>query len=246
MGYLILLAPIALELACIIHAVKTGRIFPWIYVIIFLPMVGSIAYFAVEIVPELMRSRTSHALAANVRAAADPHRGLRQAEREVEMVGSVNAKRTLAEEYVARGRYPEAIALYQGMLVGQFRDDPALLQGLARAQFLAGDGAGAQATLDTLQKADPNFVSEDAHLLYARALELQGKNQEAIEEYRKLVRYFTGEEARCRYAMLLQKTGAEDAARALFAEILKSLDGAPHHYRRAQKQWGNIARTALR
>jgi hypothetical protein len=246
LGYIFLLAPLALELACIIHAVKTGRVFPWIYVIIFLPMVGCIAYFAVEIAPELLRSRASHTLAANVRAATDPHRGLRQAQRAAEMVGSVDAKRKLAEEYVARGHYAEAIALYEGALSGQFRDDPALLQGLARAQFLAGDGAGAQSSLDTLQNADPSFASEDAHLLYARALELQGKDSEALEEYRKLVRYFAGEEARCRYAMLLMKAGAADEARNLFAEILKSLDGAPRHYRRAQKEWGDIAKNALK
>lgn len=211
-----------------------------------MPGVGCIAYFAVEIVPDLLRSRTTGRLAANVRAAADPTRGLREAQRAAELVGSVDARRQLAEEYVAHGRYGDAIALYQGMLVAQFRDDPVLLQGLARAQFLSGDGAGAQASLDTLQRADPNFVSADGHLLYARALELQGKDTDALAEYKRLVRYFPGEEARCRYALLLQKTGAVEDARALFAEIVKLLDGAPRHYRRAQREWGEIAKAALK
>ena len=34
-----------------------------------------------------------------------------------------------------------------------------------------GDCAGAQASLDALQAANPNFSSADAHLVYARALE---------------------------------------------------------------------------
>jgi hypothetical protein len=89
--------------------------------------------------------------------------------------------------------------------------------GLAKAQFLSGDGAGAQASLDALQIADPNFSSGDAHMIYARALELQGKDQEALEEYRKLARYFAGEEARARYAMMLQKLGATDEARTVFS-----------------------------
>ena len=246
MGYLFYIAPLVLELCCIIHAVRTGRYFPWLMIIIFLPMLGSIAYLAVEVAPGFVRSRTSNRLAAGVRAAADPNRGFRQAKRDAEMVGSVNAKRALAEQHLARGNYADAIGLYESMLAGQFKDDPALLQGLARAQFQAGDGAGAQASLDALQKADPSFVSADAHLLYARALELQGKDNEALDEYKRLVRYFPGEEVRCRYAMLLQKTGALDEARPLFAEIVKSLDGAPGHYRRAQKEWGNIAKAALR
>lgn len=246
MGYVFYLGPIALELGCIIHAVKTGRVFPWIYVIIFLPLVGSIAYLAVEIVPDLMRSRTSHRLATGLRAAADPDRSFRQARRAADLVGSVDAKRALAEQHVARGQYPDAVALYERALTGQFRDDPALLQGLARAQFLAGDGGAAQATLDALQKADPSFVSADAHLLYARVLELQGKDNEALEEYRRLIPYYPGAEARCRFGLLLRKMGATEEAQRQFREILASFDGAPRHYRRAQKEWGDIARANVK
>ncbi len=246
MGYLFLFGPVLLEILCIVHAVRNGRTFPWIFIIFFLPLVGSLAYLAVEVLPDIMRGRRAAQFTSNVRTIANPYGSLRQAERNAEMVGSVASKRALADEYVARGRYNDAVAVYQGLLEGQFRDDPALLFGLARAQFLNGDGAGAQASLDALQKADPNFSSEDAHMIYARALELQGKDREALEEYRKLTRYFAGEEARCRYAMMMQKTGAIDEARTVFREIVKSLDGAPRHYRRAQKEWGDIARAALK
>lgn len=246
MGYVVYLAPILLEIACIVHAIRNGRVFPWVYVIVFLPLVGCIAYFAVEIIPELLGSRRARAFKSNVRDIADPHRGLRERLREVEMVGSVDAKRALAEEYIRRGAHDEAVALYQSALEGQFRNDPALLLGLARARFLSGDGAGTQASLDALQVADPGFVSSDAHLLYARALELQGKFDEAREEYKNLIRYYPGEEARCRYALLLDKMGAKDEARQLYGQVLKSLDGAPRHYRQAQREWGAIAKDAMK
>ena len=61
-----------------------------------------------------------------------------------------------------------------------------------------------------------------------------------------LFRYFSGEEARARFAILLDKTGARDEARALYAEIVKLLDGAPARYRSAQREWGDIARKGLR
>jgi hypothetical protein len=233
-------------IGCIIHAVVTQRYFPWLFIIFFLPGVGSLIYLAVEVVPSMVGARGASKLASGLRSAADPNRGYRQAHRAVEMTGSVDAKRALAEEHIARGRYQDAIALYEGALVGQFSEDPALLQGLARAKFLAGDGAGAQAALDMLKKADPSFMGPDENLLYARALELQGKDAEALAAYRKLAPVFPGEEARCRYAMLLQKVGRTDEARELFREIVKSLDGAPSHYRRAQREWSNIARSALR
>jgi len=246
LGYLLYLAPTILYFGCIIHAIVTQRYFPWLFVIFFLPLIGSLIYLAVEVAPSMAGARATRQLASGVRSAADPNRGYREAHRAVEMVGSVDAKRALAEEHMARGRYGDAVAVYEGALVGQFSEDPALLRGLARARLLSGDGAGAQTALDMLRKVDPATFSFDEQLLYARALELQGKDAEALAAYRKVVPIFPGEEARCRYAMLLQKTGAQDEARALFAEILKSLDGAPRHYRRAQKEWGDIARAAMR
>lgn len=244
MSWLYFIAPTAIELICVIHAVRNGKVWPWIYVIVFLPVVGSVAYIAVEMAPAMMGGRTARKFGSNVRDLADPHRGLRERLREVEMVGSVDAKRALAEEYMRRNAPAEAVSLYTSALQGQFAHDPALLFGLARAQFQAGDAAGTQASLDALQAADPAFVSADAHLLYARALEAQGKLDEARNEYQKLARYYPGEEARCRHAMLLEKMGAN--ARPIYEEIQRSLDGAPRHYRKAQREWGDIARAALK
>jgi hypothetical protein len=231
---------------CIVHAVRTGNVFPWVYIIIFLPAIGSLIYLFAVIVPELVRSRGAARLATGARQMADPHRALREAHRAAEMVGSVDAKRALAEEYIARGAYADAVALYRDAAQGQFKDDPALLLGLARAQFLSGDPAGAQASLDALQAADPSFISGDAHLLYARALEGQGKDGEALAEYRRLVPYYSGEEARARFAMLLDKTGQRDEAQNVYREIIRLLEGAPSRYQKAQKEWGDIAKRAVR
>ena len=59
-------------------------------------------------------------------------------------------------------------------------------------------------------------------------------------------RYFAGEEARVRYATLLDKMGRRDEAHALFTQVVKNLDGAPGRYRGQQKQWGDIAAKALK
>jgi hypothetical protein len=233
---------LGLLVVCVVHAIRTNRIFPWIYIIIFLPGIGPLIYIGMEIIPDLVRGRRARQLGQNLRSITDPTRGLRQAHRDVGLVGSVDAKKSLAEEYMSHGRYADAVAMYKDAAQGQFKDDTALLYGLARAQFAAGDAAGTQATLDTLQKADPKFASEDAHLLYARALEGQGKDDEALAEYGKLVRYFAGEEARARYGLLLKKHGRNEEARAVFEEILRLSDGAPARYRKAQKDWVDIAR----
>ena len=40
--------------------------------------------------------------------------------------------------------------------------------------------------------------------------------------------------------------GRRDEAHTLYAQIVKNLNGAPSRYRKAQKQWGDIARSALK
>jgi hypothetical protein len=237
--------PLLLDVICVVHAIRRGTIFPWIFVIVFLPGIGALIYIAMEIVPELVGSRGAAKVKAGITGVVDPNRDYRQALREAELVGSVDARRALAEQHLQRGQIGEGVAIYRALGQGQFRDDPVVLLGLARASFLAGDGAGAQEALDQLQATNPGYQSPDAHLLYARALEAQGKDEEARGEYERLVRYFSGEEARCRYAMLLDRVGETAAAGTVYQQVVKSLDGAPRHYRKAQKEWGDIARRNL-
>jgi hypothetical protein len=234
-----------LEIVCVIHAVKTGRTYPWVMVIVFLPLVGCIAYLIMELVPDLTTTRQAHTVKRGLKNMADPNRDFRERMREVELVGSADAKRRLAEEYMGRAMYTDAVELYRSTLTGIHKDDPVLLFGLARALLASGDGAGAQASLDALQSANPGYVSNEAHMVYARALEAQGQYKEALQEYKALTRTFPGEEARCRYALLPRTTGATDEARTVFQEVVKMLDGAPKHYRREQKGWGEIAKQNL-
>jgi hypothetical protein len=237
---------LGLLIVCVVHAIRNDRVFPWIYILVFLPGIGSAIYFFMEILPGLMRSRGIRSAGAGLSSAIDPHKNYRQALRAADLVGSVDSKRTLAEQYARRGQWGEAVALYKDVLQGQFADDPALLMGLARAQFQGGDGAGAQATLEHLFATNAGFISEEAHMIYARSLEAQGKDQDAAEEFARLVPYFAGEEARARYAAVLAKLGRHDEARAVNQQIVKNLDGAPRRYRAEQREWGNMAKAALR
>src|SRR6185437_3838425 len=109
---------------CIVHAVRAGNVFPWVYIIIFLPGIGSLIYLFAIIVPELFRSRAAARFARSTRTIADPHRSLRQAARAHELVGSVDSKRALAEEYLLRGAYKDAADIYAEAAQGQFRTIP--------------------------------------------------------------------------------------------------------------------------
>jgi hypothetical protein len=233
------------QISCAIHAGRTGRPFYWIYIIMALPLAGMGAYFFVEILPELMGSRPARRAASGVARAIDPGKGLREALRQVTMTPTAQNKVRLAAEYLAAGQIEPAVALYRDALTGVHETDPAIMLGLARALFANGAAAEAQAVLERLRAANPNFNSAEGHLLYARCLELQGKTEAALKEYAALVFYYPGQEARCRFGLLLRESGRPAEARRLFEEVCQAIDYGPRHQRRPQREWYDLARRQL-
>jgi hypothetical protein len=243
--YLIPILSIAIQVGLIVHVIKTGRNMIWIWAIALLPLVGSIAYAAVEVLPDVLGGRTARRAKSGVRRMIDPDRELRQASAEVEISGNVDARRRLAEELLGRGQYDAAIEVFLGGLKGVFEHDPTLLLGLARAQFGKRDFAAARTALERLTQENPDFKSADAQLLYSRTLEEQGALDEAERAYAALAPGFPGAEARLRYGMLLKRRGKASEADRVLQELLDSARLGPAHYRKAQAEWLERARREL-
>src|SRR5688572_21516979 len=149
-----------LSLGFIVHCIKTGGNTIWVYVLVVLitfPFVGSMVYFGAEILPGLLRSRTSQRAMRGIRTTLDPEGNLRKYENEMQVTGNVASRQRYADELVKLGRATEALAIYQTCLTGVFVDDPKLLLGYAHAQFEAGDPAAARRTLDDLIQKNPQF-----------------------------------------------------------------------------------------
>src|SRR5260370_8633312 len=194
LGLLFLLA----QIACAVHVVRTGRNYIWIYIVVFVPVVGMSAYFLAEILPELTRSRPARDAASGMARALNPGKGLREATRRVAITPTTENKARLAAEYLAAGQTEPAIALYREVLTGVHETDPALMLALAPALFAQGDLPDTHALPSRLRQANPNHSSPDGHMIYTRSLELQGKVQPALLEYAALMAYYPGHAPHCR------------------------------------------------
>jgi len=243
--YLIPILSIAVQAGLIVHVIKTGRNMLWIWAIALLPLVGSLVYTVVEILPQVLGSRTARRATTGVRRMIDPDRELRRASVEVEVSGNVDARRRLAEELFERSQYDAAIDVYRGGLKGIFEHDPTLLLGLARAQFAKQDFPAARATLERLTEHNPDFKSADAQLLYARTLEAQEALDEAERVYAMLAPGYPGAEARLRYGVLLKRRGKLQEAHRVLKDLLDGARLGPAHYRKAQAEWLERARREL-
>lgn len=226
----------------VVHCIKTGRNTIWIWVLILLPGAGALAYVAVELLPELLRSRGARSAVRGVKRAMDPEQDLRRAEQKVKLAGDVHSRQHYAAELIRMGRPAEAVDVCRSMLTGIYDKDPTLMLGLAQAQFAADDFAGCRETLDSLIRDNPSFQSPDGHLLYARATEGAGDIAKALAEYQVLAGYYPGAEATVRYARLLHQQGRADEARKLLRGLLERAAMAPAYYKKMQKEWLDEAR----
>ena len=242
---LLLIIAAAVNLALIVHIMKTGRPYYWIFILFMAPGIGALAYIIVEVLPEFSNSYAARRAMGNVRRSLNPGAELRKRELELKLSGSVDAARHLAGELMEKGRFAEAVDHYRKSLTGIYEYDPDLMLGLAQAQFGNGDPDGCRQTLEALREHNPDYKSSEGHLLFARALQECGDMDRAEEEFAAVAAYYPGAEARVRYAEHLERVGKADQAKREYSEVLTAAELAPRHFRKAQKHWLAEARNSF-
>lgn len=230
------------QVVLVVHIMKTGRNFYWVYIVMFFPGVGPLAYFIVEILPELLNGRTGRKAQRVFFKTINPDKDLRKASAAFEVADTAQNAIVLAEQLLERERFAEAKELYMRYLKGLHADDPQLLLGLARARFGLEDYRGAIQCLDDLKEKNPDYKSPDGHLLYARAKEQLGDLESAIHEYEVLAGYYSGPEPACRLGLILKSMGNLQQAQELFERVIKRSKTAGRHYNSIHKEWVALAK----
>jgi hypothetical protein len=237
---------LVINVALIVHAAKTGRFWPWGYIILLLPGIGALVYVLAEIVPSWFGSPEGQRTRQRVANRLDPQKRYRQLTDELATTDTIANRAALAEECLALGKFSEARWHYDKILEQPLGDEPVSALGRARAEFALDQPDACVAMLDELRRRWPDYESADGHLLYARALEAAGRTDEALAEYQAVSGYYPGAEARVRHGLLLAAVGRKAEARALFSETLAQLRRAPKYVRKVQAEWIAIAEKALR
>ena len=237
---------IAVQVYLIVHVFRNSNPIYWAFIIFFFPMIGSLAYFFMEVLPELKGNPRARRAVRGLKKTLNPEAEVRQLEKLHQREGSIDSARHLANELLASGRFGDAVERYKSALTGMYENDPDLLVGLAEAQFGAQAYTENTATLERLAAENPTFKSAHGHLLYARALEKSDRTADALQEYDAVSAYFAGAEAGCRYATLLESEQRHEEALSLYRDIVDSADVAPRHYQKAQKTWIARARDGVK
>lgn len=230
---------VALQVFFAVHAIRTGRPY-WIFILFFFPFVGSLVYLFVEYMPEVRAGRSGLSrVTKSVKKVLDPGAEIRRLEDLLTLTDTHDNRVALGRAYRQAGRLDDAIRMYESSLEGIYSDSPRALSELSAAYYLAGRLPEARATFEKLRRVRQPTYEELT--LSGRIHEDAGELDAALRDYAAAAPGGAGAEARCRQALVLKKLGREAEAAKIFEDIVRHARLSPGHYRKAQKEWIDIA-----
>jgi len=227
------------------HALKTGRPYWWLFVIMGFPVMGCVLYYFVEVFPTSRESRKAEKAVRALAKAFDPEKTLREKVADLENCGSVENRVQLAKACMNHRMHDDAAMLYRSCLAGVHENDPDIRYGLAGALAANSRFDDTLEVTQQLRATHPFFRASDVGMVHGRALEGANRIDEALSEYKALAETYPGEEGRWRYGALLVRLGRVPEAQEVFRRMLRNAERMPEHYREAQAPWLDLARQSM-
>lgn len=228
---------IALQAIAVIHAIKTGRN-QWIYLLIFLPLIGAVIYFFMEFLPDIRRGTNTKGLSKLI----SPNQEIKQWERKVQISDSVTNKLGLSNAYSAQGQHEKAIALSLECLKGYYAEDPAIIHQLAHQYYYNKQYQESLTYFNKLRsKSATALKTVEDELLYARALDGNQENEVAEAEYKRIIRVHHLLEGRYYYGLFLKRQARNPEAKEQFQAIRSEIKLVPRYVRKRNAKWLRLA-----
>jgi hypothetical protein len=217
---------------CVLHVLKSGRDFKWIFLIVFIPLFGCGIYFFTQMLPGL-------------RSAALPEfdipifqkMRIAQVEKGLRNCDSMDNRVELAELYAKFGRENEALALIQDHVSGVHRDSPYLLFTYALILFQNKKYQESYDVLVRLQGISETVRKRERKLLLGRNCAAMGRLDEAEGLLRDACKGFNGEEARYWFAQHLCAVGKFQDAIVVAREGIEYFRDSESLYRKQERSW---------
>jgi len=235
---------LALQVYCAVHSYRRGTLNRWIFLIIFLPVIGSIIYIYSEILSN--RSYRSFSKPTiDVGAVINPGGKIKKLEDELRFTDTFANRVKLADAYLAMGQSEKAIELYNASLTGAFAENEHVMAQLIIAYF---EQQQYDKVIPIAKKIYnlPQFPRSRAHILYAKALENIGNTELAEKEFKGMKGRYAYYGPRYEYGLFLKRTNRDKEAADIFTEMLNEEPHLGQMEKRTNREWFSKAKDELR
>jgi hypothetical protein len=235
------LATIALQAICVIHCVRKGRQQTnWIWLIVFLPLIGSLVY----IFSEMISRKDISNMQSGVGSVFNPSGPIRKLEENLRFADTFTNRVALADAYLAVGQTDNAVSLYESSLTGNFIENEHVLSQLIIGYFQQKRYQEIPPLAEKIYR-QPQFARSRAHILYATALGYLGKSEQAEKEFKSMKSRFSNYEGRLQYGLFLSSEGRYDESQQVFNEMVNEAGHLNAREKRDNRQWFNMAKGEL-
>lgn len=209
--YLIL----ALQVYCAYECYTKRNDYYWYFVIIFLPLIGCLAYLFVN----LILKRDVDKVQKNSTSVIQPTKKITELEKKFNFAESFGNQVALADAYLEADHYEKAIEHYEASLKDVFQNDFDTLSKLEEAYYFSSRFDDAITCAEKIREV-PKFKKSRAAFLYALALEKIGKVNEAEEHLKVLDAPYSRYEERLELSEFYIRNAKMEPARLILQEIV--------------------------
>jgi hypothetical protein len=232
---------VALQAFCVFHCLRKHNENRWIWIIVFLPLVGCLMYLFTEV----FSGHPVRSITSEVAPLINPGGSVRKLEQQLQFSDTFQNRMALADAYLYKGLTEKAIELYEDSLKGLFAENEYGLMQLITAYGKVGRYEDIIPLAAKVYRS-PQFHPSKAHILYAEALEQTGHIELAEKEYRAMCSRFSAFEARCRHGQFLRRAGRNGEARQLFSELVQESRQLNAREKRGNRGWFELAKEELK
>lgn len=231
----------ALQGFCAYHSFKNGTQQKWLWIIIFLPYLGSLIY----IYQEILSRREISAAKIDVKSIINPGSKLKKLEDEVRFTDTFANRIKLADAYLAAGQTDKAVEIYKASQTGAFAENEHVMAQLMIGYYELGRYAEVLPLAQKLYN-QPRFIRSKAHVVYAKSLELSGNIRQADDEFKLMKGRYSYFEQRYQYGLFLMRQDKVEEAEKIFTDMLEEQPHLSAVENRSNKQWFVNAKNELK
>ncbi|MFY0629963.1 MAG: hypothetical protein JXR05_06240 [Flavobacteriaceae bacterium] len=207
--YLIL----GLQIFCIYHLFKNKNQFYWLFIILLIPVIGSIIY----IVTQAINTNDVTIIKDEVVNLINPTKKILDLEKKLEFSDTFQNRVDLADAYLDIGDYPNAIKNYETALDSNFQNDVYTINQLIKAYYNVDDF---DKVIEYSEKIKSNSEFKKSQFFYGTALENKGLFDAAEIEFQKTNSSYSNYEERLFFAGFLVRRNKSEKAKEVLHQMI--------------------------
>jgi len=205
---------VALQAFCIYHAYKNSKPYYWYFVVLFIPVIGSLIY----IITQVYNQNDAEKIQEEITTVLNPTKRIKDLEKKLEFVDTYTNRIELADAYFSNKDIPNAIISYKKTLEDTVQDDLYARQNLMLCYFQLKDYNAVIEHAEFI-KDKSEFKGSKQQFCYGLALNELGKPDEAEAQLKQIDRPYSNYAERLELAKFYVENNRTSEGKELLNEI---------------------------